>query len=87
MRQTLGVSELRYERLESELIHENPDFKSIDESLTLKQRTELLGLAAALDHYYPGQYAAVLGDYTDPEVNNIIFRVVVQTVSSAVGCR
>ena len=60
--QRLAELRFHYERMETELIHENPNFKSLDESLTISQRNELLGLATALAHYYPGQYGAILGN-------------------------
>ena len=57
------MAELRveYDRLLSTLILDNPDFKSIDESLTPRQRIELFGMATTLNHYYPGQYRELLG--------------------------
>ena len=61
----LAELRLAYERLEAELIHDNPDFKDIDESLTRQQRIDLLGMASALNHYYPGAYDAILGKSDD----------------------
>ena len=65
------LAELRrnYERLEAELIHDNPDVKDIDESLTCQQRIELLGMASALNHYYPGACDTILGKSDDKASN------------------
>ena len=59
--------------MESELIHENQNFKSIDESLAIRQRNELLGLATVLNHYFPGQYDAILGQ-RDEEATEEAFK-------------
>ncbi len=61
----LAELRLEYERLEAKLIHDNPDFKDLDESLTRQQRIDLLGMATTLNHYYPGQYDAILGKSDD----------------------
>ena len=59
--QRRGELRLHFEHLLHTLILDNPDFKSIDESLTLQQKIELIGLANLLNHYHPGQYNGILG--------------------------
>ena len=63
--QQLAELRLEYERLETELIHDNPEFKDFDDSLTRQQRIDLLGMATTLNHYYPGEYDAILGKSDD----------------------
>ena len=59
--QQMAELRLQYERLERELIHDNPGFEGIDESLTHQQKIDLFGLATVLNHYYPGEYDTILG--------------------------
>ncbi len=47
--QQMAELRLQYERLESELILDNPDFEGIDESLTRQQKIDLIGLATVLN--------------------------------------
>lgn len=57
------LAELRYhfDGLMTRLILDNPRFKNLDVSLSHVQRNELIGIAAVLNHYHPGQYGAILG--------------------------
>lgn len=59
--QQLAELRLHYDRMECALIHDNPNFKSLNESLTVQQKIKLLTTAATLNHYHPGQYDAILG--------------------------
>ena len=58
--QQLAELRVHYENLVRTLILDNPDFKSIDVSLTARQRLELLQMATTLNHYHPGQFNELL---------------------------
>ena len=66
----LAELRLHYDRMLAALILDNPDFKSFDESLSRQQRIDMLEMASALNHYYPGQYGAILGELNDEASKN-----------------
>ena len=57
------LAELRqqYDVLLHEWIVANPNFENIDESLSRQQINTLTSMASTLNHYYPGQFDALLG--------------------------
>ena len=57
------IADLRvhFDRRLTELVLDNPDFKDMDESLSREEKIELFGMAKTLNHYFPGQYDAILG--------------------------
>lgn len=61
------LPELRqqYDALVYDWIIDNPNSKSLDESLTGYQRYVLTAMAATLNHYYPGQFEELLPKATN----------------------
>lgn len=78
------MAELRdhFDRRLAELVFDNPNFRNFDESLTLQQKIELFGLATTLNHYYPGQYSAILGQI-EGDVEGMSFDIALEKLRSA----
>ena len=53
----LAAAQFRYEKLMTEWVIENPDFKGLDdENIPHEIQLEIAGLESLLNHYFPGSY-------------------------------
>ena len=61
----LAAARVQYDRLITEWIIENPDFRGLDDSnVPFDVQMQILGLQSLLEHYFPGQYSSSIDPQT-----------------------